>query len=195
MTAALKAFTPTFKAVGAEGTASFAVATFGLLDADGDVTEPGYFGRQNVVVVPAHDWSHVPLGKGLLYEHGDEAIAEVRFNMAIPAARDWHAAIRFDFENPPALQEYSYGYTVLSGGSRAGKFDGRAVRFLQPRSDGSPGCKVHEVSPVLLGAGATRTVAAKQQADASTGADTAGMREFLRFVAFQATHHDQREAK
>lgn len=180
----LKAFTPAIKAAEADGTVSFVVARLGdHIDEDGDVTLPGYFGRQAVQLIPTHDWNHVPIGKGVIYEAGDEAIVDAKFNLAIPAAGDWHTAIKFDFENPPVLQEYSYGYTVLPGGSRAGTLRDRPVRFLQPLKDGSPGCIVHECSPVLLGAaghGVTRTLAAKHRGDDPVA------REFARGVALLA---------
>lgn len=166
---AYKTFEPELKAADAKGNATFAIATLGVVDHDGDVTEPGFFGRQPVQMLPSHDSSHVPLGKGVIYEQGDKAIADVKFNLAIPAARDWHAAIKFDFENPPSLQEYSYGFQLAADGQRTGTFKGRAVRFLQPRKDGSPGARVFEVSPVLLGAGiGTHTVAVKGRYDAET---------------------------
>lgn len=145
-----------------EGTVRVAFATLNDVDKDGDVTLPGFFGKQATVMVPVHDWNHVPIGKGVIFEEGDQAIAEVKLNLDIPAARDWHSALKFDMANPPALQEYSYGYTVLDGGSEYGDFKGRRVRYLKARPDGSPGVDVHEVSPVLLGAGnGTRTLGVK----------------------------------
>lgn len=158
-----KRFQPTIKALDEQGAVSFVVATLNDIDKDGDVTLPGYFGEQHTVMVPVHDWNHVPIGKGRIYEQGDEAIAEVKLNLAIPAAKDWHEALKFDFENQPALQEYSYGFTVLEGGSEFGEYKGRRVRFLKARPDGTPGVKVHEVSPVLVGAGnGTRTLGVKR---------------------------------
>lgn len=145
-----------------EGTVSFVVATLNEVDKDGDVTLPGFFGRQHTVMVPVHDWNHVPIGKGIVYEQGNEAIAEMKLNLDIPSARDWHSALKFDMANPPALQEYSYGYTVLDGGSEYGDFKGSRVRYLKGRPDGTPGVIVHETSTVLLGAGnGTRTLGVK----------------------------------
>jgi hypothetical protein len=145
----------TLDGVGASGVASVraVVATLGKVDADGDLTVPGFFGRQNVQVVPAHDWQHIPIGKGQVFEQGDQAIAELKVNLAIPQARAWYEAFRFDLEHPPALQQWSYGYTVKAGGSFEGRFGGKRVRFLQPLGEGSPGVAEHEVSPVLQGAG------------------------------------------
>lgn len=182
----VKAFTPQIKAAGDDGTVSFVVARLNdHVDEDGDLTLSGYFGRQTVVMVPAHNWEHVPIGKGQLYEVGNDAIVDVKFNMAIEAARDWHASIKFDFENPPALQEYSYAYTVKDGGSKRGEFNGRDVRILQPLADGSPGADIHEVSPVLLGAagrGMSRTLAAKHR-NSDDAARDALTRQFVQLVA------------
>lgn len=158
----VKTFRGEVKSLEDEGTVRFVVATLNEVDKDGDVTLPGFFGKQHMVMVPVHDWNHVPIGKGFVSEEGNEAIAEVKLNLDIPAARDWHSALKFDMANPPALQEYSYGYTVLEGGSEYGDFKGRRVRYLKARPDGTAGVIVHETSPVLLGAGGnTRTLGVK----------------------------------
>lgn len=161
----IKSFQPEVKAVGKNGTATVAIATFNVVDKDGDVTLPGFFGEQHAQMVPVHDWNHVPIGKGRVYEKGNQALVDVTFNLNIPAAKDWYEAIKFDKENPPSLQEFSYGYEVLDGGSKQGNFKGRAVRYLTPRPDGTAGSKVFEFSPVLLGAGeGTGTVDVKSLA-------------------------------
>jgi hypothetical protein len=161
----VKSFTPQFKSVEDDGTASWVMATLNSIDSDGDVTLPGALGEQTFSIQPAHDHSHVPLGKARLYEEGAEAIVEAKFNLDIPAARDWHSAIKFDLANPPAVQEYSYGYEPKEGGTKSGTFMGRQVRFFQPKADGSPGIDVYETSPVLRGAGVgTRTLSAKAAA-------------------------------
>lgn len=158
----VKSFTPQFKSVDDDGTASWVMATLNSIDSDGDVTLPGALGEQTFSIQPAHEHTHVPLGKARLYEQGEEAIVEAKFNLDIPAARDWHSAIKFDIENPPSIQEYSYGYQPKEGGTKAGTFMGRQVRFFQPKADGSPGIDVYETSPVLRGAGVgTRTLAVK----------------------------------
>lgn len=148
-----------------EGVVVACFATMGVIDKDGDITLPGFFGKQDVVMLPAHDWKHVPIGKGTVRESGDQAIAELKMNLAIPAAADWHKALLFDLENGPALQEYSYGFTIRDGGSSPGGEDAqknKAARTLRPTPEGEPGCIIHEVSPVLVGAGArTGTLAAK----------------------------------
>ncbi|MEV4183099.1 hypothetical protein AB0J28_16875 [Streptosporangium canum] len=161
-----KEFTPVIRGVTGEGKVTIVVASLNAVDHDGDVTLPGFFGKQTAQIVPAHDWNHVPLGRALITESGAEAIAELQFNLKVPAAVDWFEAIKFDHENPPALQEYSYGFNILDGGARIGEHHGRRVRFLQPLKNGQPGVRVVEVSPVMLGAGiATRTLAVKRKSD------------------------------
>ena len=167
------------KAANSGGSTRLIVATMNEIDSDFDVPLPGFFGRQSVAVLPSHDWTHVPLGKGVLSEQGDEAVVDIAWNLAIPAAQWWYDAIKFDLEHPPALQQWSFGFTTRPGGARPGEFDGRHVQFLQPLPDGSPGATIHEVSPVLLGAGVgTRTLAAGDESPEEVAA-----RELVRLVA------------
>ncbi len=150
----IKSLAGKLKAMDEEGRGLAVIATLGVIDKDGDVTLPGAFGEQAVKVVPTHDWSHVPIGKATLKEIGNEAVAEFELNLEIEAARDWHSAMKLDLESPPPLQEWSYGYTIT--GSSFGQFEDQDVRFLAK-------LQVHEISPVLLGAGVnTRTLALKE---------------------------------
>lgn len=165
-----KSFQPHIKSA-SQGKATFRIARFDEVDKDGDVTLPGFFGQQHAQMVPAHDWNHVPIGKALIYEDAEGGLADVKFNLAIPEAKAWYDAIVFDLANPPALQQHSYGYEVLEGGSKRGDFKGRQVRFLTPRPDGTAGVKVFEVSPVLQGAGVdTHTVSVKSRTRSRGGA-------------------------
>jgi len=142
----------TFKSVSETGLVEAVIATLGVMDKDGDVTMPGFFGTQEVVMIPTHDWNHIPIGKGVLSEEGNQAIARIQMNMDIPEAKAWHSALAFDLKNGKPLQQWSYGFNILDGGSEAGQMDGKDVRFLKPIGAG-PGCKCWEVSPVLVGAG------------------------------------------
>lgn len=139
------------KSIG-DGTASVVFATLNVIDKDGDLTINGAFGNQTAAISPAHKWEHPSLGIAKVREQGNEAIADLQFNMDMPAARDWHAAIKFAFENG-APQEFSYGFNILA--SRPDTINGRSVRVLER-------LKVLEVSPVMQGAGVnTRTLAVK----------------------------------
>ncbi|KKM56157.1 hypothetical protein LCGC14_1552050 [marine sediment metagenome] len=141
------------KALDETGTGTVLIATLNVKDSDGDVTLPGAFGKQDATIVPAHDWSHVPLGKAKIREEGNDVLADFKLNLKIGAARDWHEALKHDMENPPAIQEWSYGFGIEK--ASFGDFDGHEVRFLEA-------LKVREISPVIAGAGVdTRTIAIK----------------------------------
>ena len=138
-----------------DGTGSAVFATLNVVDKDGDVTEPGAFGKQAVVIVSTHDWSSVPLGKGSTREVGDKAIVDFKLNLDSPTAKEWHSALKFDLEQGQPLQEWSYGFDILE--ESRGEFEGEQVRFLKS-------LRVHEASPVLVGAGVnTRTLALKEK--------------------------------
>lgn len=148
----LKRYTGELKAL-SEGQGVAVFATLNVIDKDGDVTLPGAFGTQEVAIVPAHNWGSVPLGKAVTSEEGEEAHAALKFNLDSPTAKEWHSALKFDVENGRPLQEWSYGFTVVD--SEMGEHEGKRVRFLKRM-------KVHEVSPVLVGAGEnTRTLMLK----------------------------------
>jgi len=135
------------------GTAEFVIASLGVVDADNDIVVPGAIGTQTVPLLPAHDWSSIPLGKATTAEIGGLVVANARFNLDIAAGREWHRAILFDLEHGPSTQQYSWGYSVLS--SSPGKVGGKDVRFLHS-------VRLHEVSPVVRGASVgTRTLTAK----------------------------------
>ncbi len=133
-----------------------AFATLGVIDKDGDITLPGFFGEQDAIMLPTHNWQHRPLGKGPIKEVGDKAIAEMKVNLDDPEAKNWHSWLKFDMKNGKPLQEYSYGFTIVDGGSSPGGQDAsgaKALRTLRKTPAGDPGCLVHEVSPVVVGAG------------------------------------------
>ena len=145
------------KDIGDSGKITAVFATFNVIDKDGDVTLPGAFGQQEVKVQPAHDSSTFALGKGRTRETSTEALVDIQMNLDIPAARDWFKSIQFDL-NPkygPPLQEWSYGYRILDSDYEVR--DDVEVQILKSVA-------VHEVSPVMLGAGEnTRTVSTKSK--------------------------------
>ena len=86
---------------------------------------------------------------------GDEAIVDFKLNLDSPTAKEWHSALKFDLEQGQPLQEWSYGFDILE--ESRGEFEGEQVRFLKS-------LRVHEASPVLVGAGInTRTLALKER--------------------------------
>lgn len=132
-------------------------ATLNVKDSDGDVTLPGFFGEQRTRMVWGHAWGGDWIGKGSVHEEGNEAIFEGGFFMDTKAGEERFKQVRAMED----LAEWSYGFDILKGGAKAGEFAGERVRFLQPAGEG-PGSIIHEVSPVLVGAGeGTRTVSLK----------------------------------
>lgn len=128
-------------------------ATLDVIDSDRDVTVKGAFETGAPVRISAYghkSWEGLlPVGKGTIREIGQEAVMEGRFFLDTVAGRDTFTVVK----ELGDLQEWSYGYDVED--SEPGEVNGQNVRILKK-------LKVHEVSPVLLGAGVgTRTVSAK----------------------------------
>lgn len=133
----------TIKAAGEGGSFEAVIATFGKVDRDGDIVERGAFGGATVSVLPSHRAEHVPLGKAKIEERGDLAVAVGAFNLDIGAARDWHSALKYDLEHPPAVQEWSWDFRPIE--ARDDTVDGEPVRRLVKLD-------TKEISPVLRGA-------------------------------------------
>lgn len=133
----------TIKQAGEGGTFEAVIATLGVVDRDGDIVERGAFGGATVSILPAHQAQHVPLGKGRIEERGDQAVIVGQFNLDIPAAKDWHSALKFDLAHPPAIQEWSWDFRPVE--SSQDTVDGEPVRRLITLD-------TKEVSPVLRGA-------------------------------------------
>ena len=137
-------------------------STFNTVDHDGDVTLRGFFEDGQKVRISAYNhtsWNGVmPVGKGVIRVTDTDARLEGQFFMGTAAGRETFQVVK-ELED---LQEWSYGFDVRAGGARMGEFEGREVRFLEATPTGDPGGDVHEVSPVMLGAGKdTRTLAVK----------------------------------
>jgi HK97 family phage prohead protease len=124
-----------------------------VVDHDGDVTLPGAFEDGAPVVISAYghtSWGGaLPIGKGTIRTSETEAVLDGQLFLSTAAGRETFEVLKGLGE----LQQLSYGYDVLE--SEFGERDGQRVRFLKA-------LKVHEVSPVLVGAGIdTRTLAVK----------------------------------
>ena len=146
------------------GTVQAVFATLGVIDSDGDVTVKGAFENEAPVRISAYghtSWGGaLPVGKGFIKEVGDEAILDSQLFLNTAAGREHFETIK---EMGP-LMEWSYGYDVVEADT--GEFEGQKVRYLKK-------LKVHEVSPVLLGAGVgTRTLAVKSDLPFSEQADS-----------------------
>jgi hypothetical protein len=139
-----------FKADGKPGEFRAIFSTFDLKDADGDVTLAGAFQDGAAVRIAAwgHNWNVPAVGRGTIHSDDREAWVDGAFNLATVAGREHYETVK----NLAGLQSWSYGYDVVE--SSPGKWHGEQVRFLKR-------LVVHEVSPVMLGAGVTRTESIK----------------------------------
>jgi hypothetical protein len=138
------------KAEGDQGLVRAVFATLNVEDSDGDITEPGAFGNQNVRLGAwGHAWQQLPVGKGVISEESDKAIFDGSFFLDTEAGQQHFLTVK----NLAELQEWSYGFRVLE--SEASEVNGRRVRLLKK-------LQVFEVSPVMQGAGVdTMTVGIK----------------------------------
>lgn len=123
-------------------------ATLNVKDHDDDVTKPGAFENGAEVVISAYNhksWEGaLPVGKGVIQEVGNEVVMKGRFFLNTTAGRDTFEVVK----ELGARQEWSYGFNVLD--SEPGEHEGKSVRILKRMA-------VHEVSPVLRGAGVGTT--------------------------------------
>jgi hypothetical protein len=148
-----------------EGRVQSVFATLNVIDSDGDVTRPGAFEDGADVRISAYNhqsWGGaLPVGKGTIHEQGDEVILDGQFFMKTDSGRETFEVVKQMDE----LQEWSYGYDVVKRSD--GTFpendpEGKSVQFLEQ-------LKVHEVSPVIVGAGVgTRTLATKSAEEVNT---------------------------
>lgn len=166
---------------GDRGEVVAAFATFGVVDLDGDVTLPGAFEDGAHVRISAFghaSWGHaLPAGRGRIRVRGSQAEMHGTFFMDTQHGAETFRTLRALAEAPD-LTEWSYGFDILD--SAPGDHQGRRVRFLKK-------LKVHEVSPVLLGAGiGTGTPSIKCTDCAGKGTadpNTLARGEFERFIA------------
>lgn len=128
-------------------------ATLNVKDHDNDVTLPGAFENGAEVVISAYghkSWEGaLPVGKGTISEVGNTVRMKGQFFLNTAAGRDTFEVVK----QLGAKGEWSYGFGVDQ--SEPGEHEGKSVRFLKKMT-------VHEVSPVLRGAGmGTTTTYAK----------------------------------
>jgi len=126
---------------GEQGQVSAVIATFGVVDADGDIIEPGTFtAGQQVPMAWAHDWTKL-IGKGEIQTTQTAAIFNGAFFLETEAGQEAYKTVRAMGD----LQEWSWGFRVLDASYEL-RDDGDYIRIIK-RAD------VYEVSPVLRGAG------------------------------------------
>lgn len=125
------------------------LADLAQVDRDGDTYTPGAFawkegGEQWCPMLPAHNRSAMPIGKARVYEEGGVAYAELHLNLDTQAGLEWHKSLKFDLATGRPAQEWSYGFTTIDA-----VFEQRG----QDRVRNLKRVDVHEVSPVIRGAG------------------------------------------
>ena len=127
---------------GEEGKFSAVFSTLNVKDHDGDVTLPGAFkdGQEVRISYWGHRWNDLPVGKGIIHADDMKAWVDGQFFMDTNAGQETYKTVK----NLGGLQEWSYGFDVLK--RSYGEFEGDDVQFLESLD-------VHEVSPVMLGAG------------------------------------------
>lgn len=154
-----------------QGVVTARFATLGVKDKEGDVILPGAFGEQQVKVSAyGHgSWAGaLPVGVGETRESGDEAIADLEFFMSTTHGRDHFETIK----GLGDLGEWSFGFDILEEAAPDEEQREQGVERVLKR------LAVHEVSPVLRGAGVgTRTLSVKCDACAAKG-DTDPAEEF-----------------
>lgn len=136
-----------------KGEVTVAFATFNVKDSDWDVTSPAAFeeGAQALISPFGHKvWDGaLPTGIGTLSSTNTEALFTGQYFMDTQAGADNFRVV----SKTKDAMEWSYGYDAVE--YSFGEHEGEHVRFLNK-------LKVHEVSPVILGAGVgTRTLSAK----------------------------------
>lgn len=144
-----------------QGVVTARFATLGVKDKEGDVILPGAFGEQQVKVSAyGHgSWAGaLPVGVGETREAGDEAIADLEFFMSTTHGRDHFETIK----GLGDLGEWSFGFDILEEAAPDEEQREQGVERVLKR------LAVHEVSPVLRGAGVgTRTLSVKCDACAA----------------------------
>jgi hypothetical protein len=153
---------------GDKGTVRAVFATLNVIDLGGDMILPGAIGEQRVrMSAYGHrSWQgELPVGKGRVFESGDDAIFEGQFILTTTPGRDTYETVKAMGD----LQEWSFALPEIESEMRTD--DGRNYRAIKH-------VRIPEVSPVLMGQGVdTRTLEVKDLKRAfgahSTGTDDA----------------------
>ena len=115
-----------FKAEGDKGEFTSVFATLNVRDYDNDVTLPGAFGQQEVMIEPwNHNYSQPPVGMGTIHERDNQAVADGQFFMEIENGRDHFAVAK----RLGPRQEWSYSFNIIE--AEMGTFEEQPVRFLK----------------------------------------------------------------
>lgn len=160
------------------GTFRARFASTNVVDHDKDVTFPGAFPAGKAVAISAYQhtsWGGaLPVGKGVVGQDDAKAWVDGEFFTQTPHGLATYQTVKA----MGALQEWSYGYDVLEA-----SYDEERLKEFPGAIRGLVKVDVHEVSPVLLGAGIdTETeaikaakAAAKQAAESDLDDDPAAL--------------------
>ncbi len=152
---------------GDKGQVEAVIATFNVVDKDGDYTLPGAFTDGSEVLISAYghsSWTgQPPVGKGVIRTTTRDARLHGQFFLDTQSGKEHFTVLR----ELGSKGHWSYGFDVLETGELTDELRKLGATRVLKRLD------VFEVSPVLLGAGVdTRTVATKtcQTCGAAPGA-------------------------
>ncbi len=142
------------------GTVIAHFAAFDEIDRDREITSKGAFGNQDVLLGAYGHASTgfmgspvAPVGIGSIHEEKGIAVFEGKYNLNMIAGREAFEAVKM----AGSLQQWSYGFQVMAESIKM--VDNQRIRVLDK-------LKVHEVSPVMVGAAnASRTTSIKSMDD------------------------------
>lgn len=142
-----------------KGIVTAVFSTMNVRDLDGDYTREGAFTDGAKVAISAYghkSWDGaLPVGTGVVKIKGKKAVLEGQFFMNTAHGKDTFETVKALAEE--GLGEWSYGFDIDQ--HSYGKEKDQPVRYLDQVT-------VHEVSPVLRGAGIqTRTLGTKSRQD------------------------------
>jgi hypothetical protein len=142
----------------AKGEIEAVIATFDVVDKDGDVIRKGAIPDGATVAISGYGHSAMfgerPVGKGTISTDGNKAIVKGQLFMEMEDARDTLAVLK----GMGKAQQWSWGFVVL--GSEMPTDDQRKQGTYRIITKTNP----FEASPVIRGAGVgTRTLAAKSE--------------------------------
>ena len=152
-----KSYKAAVELTGEEGAFRSIFATFDIIDRDGDVTVPGAFrdGQQVVIEGWNHDYSRLPVGKGVIGSDSKSAWVDGQFFLDTEGGMEHYRTIK----HLAGLEQWSYTFRVEQKDRDVR--EGRQVRLLKSLD-------VAGVAPVARGAGiGTRTVMMKTAAGLS----------------------------
>lgn len=161
-----------FKQEGDVGTAEVVFATLGVIDKDGDVTYATDFqdGATAKIAPWGHDWGNLPTGGATIHvspgtgvSGADEMVGSVKFLLNTDQGRNTYQTLK-GLHSMGVPVEWSYGFDYAS--KNPADVGGKVANHLKDIT-------VHELSPVMIGAGVnTRTLAVKGATTDDTKAAT-----------------------